>query len=187
MVAVGRDQHEGFGCPILLDPATAHDTPFRRGCLARPPARHFNVEVFRGRRKHMVRFSVCVIAALTVALGRPAGAQRVHEVRLEQSAGGGAFRFKPAQVTARPGEILEFRVENGGPYQIAFEPADLTPAGRQQLDQALGSRGGALRGPLLTATGDRFRITVPALPPGRYRFFSLLHLAYRMSGTLIVP
>jgi plastocyanin len=121
-----------------------------------------------------------------VLVATPATAQRTQVVRLTRSADGTLFRFDPGRLTVRPGDVLEFRAETGGPYVVAFEPADLDARGRGLIAAALSHPNGELRSPVLADSGSRFRMTVPALPPGTYRFLSLTHMAYRMAGLLIV-
>jgi plastocyanin len=120
------------------------------------------------------------------ALAPSAAAQKVHAISLVR-AGENQFRFEPKRVTARAGEVLEFTVRSGGPYVVGFQPGNLTPAARARLDAAIPDRTAPLRGPVLGGEGDGFRIVVPDLPQGSYRFVSVTHLAYRMEGELIVP
>lgn len=127
--------------------------------------------------------------ALGVLLGsigvRALPAQQVHRIQLVQTAGN-SFRFDPKRVTARAGDVLEFTVRSGGPYVVGFEPSDLTPPHRSLLDAAIPGRTAALRGPVLAGPGKSFRIVLPELPRGSYRFGSVTHIAYRMEGQLIM-
>jgi plastocyanin len=131
-----------------------------------------------------VRYFAAALLGASIAVA-PLSAQRVHQVRLIH-ASGDLFRFEPNRVNARPGEVLEFVVQSGGPYVIGFEALDLTEAGRTLLDQAIPAHSEPLRGPVLTGPGSRFRITLPNLPRGSYRFASITHLAYRMGGLLVI-
>ena len=49
--------------------------------------------------------TVCLAASLS--LTKSAAAQRVHQIRLEANPAKETFRFSPALVTARPGDVLE--------------------------------------------------------------------------------
>lgn len=118
-------------------------------------------------------------------LTAPLHGQRVHQVKLIHGTGD-MFRFDPNRVDARPGEVLEFVVQSGGPYVIGFEALDLTESGRALLDQAIPDHSAPLRGPVLPGPGSRFRIVLPSLPRGSYRFASITHLAYRMGGLLVI-
>jgi plastocyanin len=120
-----------------------------------------------------------------LALGTaPAAAQEVHEIRMVAK-GKGEFRFEPASVTARPGDVLLFRAVSGGPHSVVFEGKELSADARQKLNDALPRRAGDLSSPLLTG-GTEYRVVVPALPAGTYRYFCLPHRAYDMRGQVTV-
>lgn len=132
------------------------------------------------------RWSALVAAASFLGC-RSAAAQTVHIVRLEVDVAREVYRFVPARVTARPGDILRFRVSSGSPHNITFEGEGLPPAARDALDAAMPNRTGELSSPVLDRPGAEYRIVVPALPPGRYPFFCTPHRVYDMRGELIVP
>jgi plastocyanin len=123
---------------------------------------------------------------LVAIWARPASAQTVHIIRLEADPAEDLHRFVPARVTAKAGDVLRFRVTSGAPHSIAFEGGGLAAATRDALNAAMPNRSGDLSGPVLTSSGSEYRIVVPALPPGRYVFYSLPHRAYEMEGALIV-
>ena len=128
---------------------------------------------------------VCLWSLLLVGgVTARAEAQKVHEIRLEANAEKEIFRFSPARVTARPGDVLLFRAVSGSPHSIVFEGGGLSGPVREALNGALSRRSGDLSSPLLTPDGAEYRIAVPALPPGKYEFFCLPHRAYDMRGTL---
>jgi plastocyanin len=113
-----------------------------------------------------------------------AEAQKVHEIRLDANPEKEIFRFSPAQVTARPGDVLLFRAVTGTPHSIVFESGGLSGPAHEALNGALSRRSGDLSSPLLTPNGAEYRMVVPALPRGRYEFFCLPHRAYDMRGVL---
>jgi plastocyanin len=115
-----------------------------------------------------------------------AQAQAVHVVRLEADADQDIYRFVPARITARPGDVIRFRVSSGGPHNIAFDADPLPAESRTALNAAMPNRSGDLSGPVLERPDAEYRIVVPALPPGRYGFFCTPHRAYDMRGELIV-
>jgi plastocyanin len=114
----------------------------------------------------------------------PAAAQAVHEIRLVAE-GKQEFRFVPGAVTARRGDVLLFKVVSGGPHSVVFEAKGIPDAERQKLNAAMPRRAGDLSSPLLT-TGEEYRIVLPALATGTYRFFCLPHRAYDMRGEVII-
>ncbi|HTC22723.1 MAG TPA: plastocyanin/azurin family copper-binding protein [Gemmatimonadales bacterium] len=126
------------------------------------------------------------VACAALAGVHPAGAQEVHIVRLEVDAAREVYRFVPARVTVRPGDVLRFRVSNGSPHNITFAGGGLSPQVRETLAAAMPNRTGELSSPVLDRPGAEYRMVVPALPPGRYPFFCTPHRVYDMHGELIV-
>ncbi len=116
----------------------------------------------------------------------PAAAQTVHEVRLIANADKHDFRFEPARLAVRANDVVVFRVASGAPHSIVFEEAGMSSGVRGAFNTALQGRAGELSSPLLTATGKDFRLVVPMVPAGRYRFYCLPHRAYDMRGELLI-
>ena len=129
-----------------------------------------------------------VFAVLLGLLGlgaMPAAAQTVHEIRMVAD-GKGEFRFVPAAVSARRGDVLLFKAVRGAPHSVVFEGKELTAQAREKLNAALPRRAGDLSSPLLTEASE-YRIVVPqGLPAGTYKFFCLPHRAYDMRGEVII-
>ncbi len=126
------------------------------------------------------------VGVLLATVALPAVAQAHVSVRLVHP-GPERFVFEPARVTVKPGDVLEFRVESGGPYVIGFEPADFGPRERALMDAAIPDRTASLRSAVLPRPGSRVQLVLPALPSGSYRFSAVTHIAYRMAGVLVVP
>lgn len=124
------------------------------------------------------------LAFAALAAAPALGAQTVHEIRLEHDAVKQEYRFNPASVTARAGDVLVFKVTGGGDHGIAFEDA-MSPGARTALSAAMPRRVADLSGPLLGPRSE-YRITLPALPAGSYRFYCLPHRAYDEVGTLTI-
>jgi plastocyanin len=127
-----------------------------------------------------------VVLAGLLALGAtPAAAQEVHEIRMVAD-GKGEFRYVPASVSARRGDVLLFKAVRGAPHSVVFEARELSAQAREKLNAALPRRAGDLSSPLLTE-GSEYRVVVPhGLAAGTYRFFCLPHRAYDMRGEVIV-
>ena len=128
--------------------------------------------------------SIAVATGLLAAGAARSAAQEVHEIRMVSS-GKGEFRFDPAAVTARRADVLLFRSVSGGPHSVVFEGKGLSADDRERLNQAMPRRAGELSSPLLT-DGAEYRVVVPALAAGTYRFFCLPHKAYDMKGQVTV-
>jgi plastocyanin len=126
------------------------------------------------------------VAAMASTIARPAAAQQTHVVQLIGDADKQEYRFEPARLAVRPNDVVVFRVASGAPHSVVFEGGELSPGIRGAFNSALPGRSGDLSSPLLTATGKDYRMVVPQVPAGRYRFFCLPHRAYDMSGELVV-
>jgi plastocyanin len=135
--------------------------------------------------RRLMLVSLCLLG-LSNWVAAEAQAQKVHEIRLEANPEKEIYRFSPARVTARPGDVLLFRAVSGTPHSVVFEGGRLSGPAREALNGALSRRSGDLSSPLLTPDGAEYRMTVPALPAGRYDFFCLPHRAYDMRGVLQV-
>ena len=102
-------------------------------------------------------------------------------------------RFIPNVITARVGDTLAFVNGRGGPHNVQFADDSLTDAAHRLIDAAMPerpkqpwSRDVARASPLLVLDGDTYKVVVPALPPGRYRFFCTPHMNGGMRGELVV-
>lgn len=137
----------------------------------------------RGPMDALLR-STLILAGVLLLSATPGMAQRVHEIRMEADPGKDLYRFSPAKVTARPGDVLLFRVASGAPHSIVFEGADLSETARAALNGSMSRRSADLSSPLLTAEGSEYRIVVPTIATGTYGFFCLPHRAYDMRGEL---
>ena len=131
----------------------------------------------------LTRYAPLAGLLLTLA-APPLRGQAVHVIRLEHDAGRQEYRFAPSRVTARAGDLLVFRVTGGGDHSVVFEDG-MPAAARAALSAALPQRVGDLAGPLLRPRGV-YRVRVPALPAGEYRFYCLPHRAYDEVGVLAV-
>jgi plastocyanin len=99
----------------------------------------------------------------------------------------------PALITARVGDTLAFINGRGGPHNVQFSDDSLPDAAHRLIDAAMPdrpkvawSRDVPLASPLLILDGDTHKVVVPALPPGRYRFFCTPHVRGGMRGELVV-
>ena len=116
-----------------------------------------------------------------------AGLVEPREIRLDNN------RFSPSLITARVGDTLAFVNGRGGPHNVQFSDDSLSDAAHRLIDAAMPerpkqrwSREVPLAGPLLVLDGDTYKVVVPALPPGRYRFFCTPHVNGGMRGELVV-
>ena len=123
---------------------------------------------------------------LLVWMATTAVAQRVHEIRLEANPEKETFRFSPALITARPGDVLLFKAGPGVPHSIVFEAGGLSEEAHEALNGAMSRRTGDLSSPLLTSEGAIYRIVIPQISPGIYVLYCLPHRAYDEQAQLRV-
>ena len=159
LVAVGRNQGQGFGRSVLLDLPATHWRSFR-GEVDNPiRSAIFNLgSVATGRKEEggamLVRCHVGLLlgAAALLVPGQLRG-QGTHTVEVRADRAESRFGFHPLKVSARPGDVIVFRV---------------------------------VRGPLLVNVGDTYRLVVPRLTAGTYRFYCLTHQVYGAVGSLVI-
>ncbi len=142
-------------------------------------------------RKPLVPTQRWIAAAVTalclaVASASSVSAQQLHEIHLVADPDRESYRFEPASVEARPGDLLQFRVMSGAPHSVVFEGAGMSEAVHQAWNGALTRRAGDLTGPVLGRDGMTYRVIVPRVPPGTYRYFCLPHRAYDERGQVVV-
>lgn len=106
-------------------------------------------------------------------LGTASGEGAVHLVRVEQE--GARYRFAPAELTIRQGDILRFVQTGRQPETIVWDAAH---GAIPSLEQA--------QSPLLVEPGDVWEVNFREVPPGRYHFHSLPHRSFGMEGAVIV-
>ena len=126
------------------------------------------------------------IVGSLIVLASHGSAER-KDIRLENN------RFSPSIITARTGDTLVFTNVRGGPHNVQFADDSLSDQAHQLIDAAMPerpkvkwSREVPLAGPLLVLDGEAYKVVVPELPPGRYRFFCTPHMMGGMRGELIV-
>jgi plastocyanin len=135
---------------------------------------------------HRIFMGLGMAAGLLLGPATRAVAQETHVVRLVADPTKDVFRFEPATLTVKPNDVIVFRVASGAPHSIVFEGGELSPGVRGAFNSALVGRSGDLSSPLLTASGKDYRLVVPQVPAGHYRFYCLPHRAYDMRGELVI-
>jgi plastocyanin len=126
-----------------------------------------------------------LLATLGLITASSLAAQTRHVVEVRGDAAADAYSFAPATVTAKPGDVVVFKVVGDGRHSVSFEKT-IAAAAREALNAGMPRRVGDLTGPLLSK-GQEYVLTVSrSLPAGRYRFFCLPHRAYDEVGWLEV-
>lgn len=129
--------------------------------------------------------------AATPAAAAPAGTATMapitgttHEVKMIGDAQG--YRFDPANITVKAGDGIKFTVVNGGPHNVAFDPATVPAAASAQLDANISEKMGQLSSALKTNAGESVTVSFANIAPGTYPYHCTPHLALGMKGVITV-
>jgi plastocyanin len=95
------------------------------------------------------------------------------------------YRFEPADVTLKSGDVLLFVTVSGHPHNVGFaatNPADF----KAQINANMPNKLGDLLSPVIMAPGDTYAVSFGGVKPGKYDFDCPLHIANGMKGTVTV-
>jgi len=96
------------------------------------------------------------------------------------------YRFEPANLTIKPGDAVAFTVVDGGPHNVAFDPATVPADSKDQLNANMQGQISELSSPMLMNPGETYVISFGNIKPGTYPFHCTPHLAMGMKGTITV-
>ncbi len=114
----------------------------------------------------------------------PAAMGTAHDVNMVLD--GSTYKFEPAALTIKSGDVVHFHNVSGGPHNVSFW-ADSIPAGAAAvLNAAMMDQTAALSGPLLVEPNAVYTITFAGAPAGNYKFYCLPHAAMNMNGVITV-
>lgn len=107
-----------------------------------------------------------------------------HEVKMIGDAQG--YRFEPANITIKAGDGIKFTVVNGGPHNVAFDPATIPADVQGQLDANMSEKMGQLSSALKMNPGESVTVSFANIKAGKYPFHCTPHLALGMKGEITV-
>jgi plastocyanin len=105
-------------------------------------------------------------------------------VRMTGDASG--YRFRPANVSARVGDVVRFVNVSGGPHDVSFWEDSIPAGAAATLQSNMQKTRGTLSGALLTEPNETYSLSLAGLPPGTYHYYCLPHLALKMAGRITV-
>jgi plastocyanin len=114
----------------------------------------------------------------------PAAAGATHDVSMELV--GSNYKFDPAELTIKAGDVIKFHNKSGGPHNVSFWPDSIPSGGADVLKNGMPDQMGPLQGPLLTEQDAVYQVTFAKAPTGVYKFYCLPHLALGMHGKITV-
>lgn len=119
----------------------------------------------------------------TTETAAPATTGTTHTVEMVQD--GAAFKYVPAELTIKAGDVVVFKSVSGGLHNVQFH-ADSIPAGAEAIiDAAISNKQGPLASALVNV-GEEILISFAGAPVGDYRFTCLPHMAMGMHGKITV-
>ena len=107
-----------------------------------------------------------------------------HEVKMIGDATG--YKFDPANITVKAGDGIKFTVVNGGPHNVAFDPATIPADVQAQLDANISEKMGQLSSALKTNPCESVTVSFAIIKPGKYPYPCTPHLALGMKGEITV-
>jgi plastocyanin len=107
-----------------------------------------------------------------------------HEVKMIGD--GTGYKFEPAEITVKAGDGIKFVFTSGGPHNVAFDPASLSPEAKTALMANMPEQAGELSGKMLLNAGESYTVSFGGVPAGSYNFYCTPHLAMGMKGKVTV-
>ena len=115
----------------------------------------------------------------------PAAGGASHDVNMVLD--GSSYKFDPAELTIKAGDVVTFHNKSGGPHNVAFDAAGIPSGSAGAIDAALGAtKMGPLTGALVLEPDAIFTFNTAGLPAGKYNFHCTPHQALGMKGVLTV-
>ena len=99
---------------------------------------------------------------------------------------GQGYRFEPAEITIAAGDGIKFVMVSGGPHNVAFDPATLSPEAKTALTANMPEQAGELSGKMLLNANEEYTISFAGVPAGSYDFHCTPHLAMNMKGKITI-
>ena len=100
---------------------------------------------------------------------------------------GSTYKYDPATITVKAGDVVKFHNKSGGPHNVAFDAASIPSGSAAAVDAALGAtKMGPLTGALVVEPNAVITLNTAGLPAGTYNFHCTPHQALGMKGVLTV-
>jgi plastocyanin len=128
--------------------------------------------------------SAAAPAAAPASGGEAAAGGGNHDVNM--SLEGSSYKFDPAELTIKPGDVVTFHNKSGGPHNVSFWADSIPAGGADKLKAAMPDQMAPLEGPLLTEQDGTYKVSFAGAPTGDYKYYCLPHLALGMKGKITV-
>jgi plastocyanin len=121
-----------------------------------------------------------------VAPRAPRAARRRAPIVVRMLGDAKGYRFEPASIKARVGDVVRFVNVSGGPHNVSFWTDSIPAGAATKLQQNMGPTMSPLNGTLISQPNAEYRVSLAKLPSGTYKFYCMPHLALRMTGQIVV-
>jgi plastocyanin len=107
-----------------------------------------------------------------------------HDVSMELQ--GSSYKFEPAELTIKSGDVVQFHNKSGGPHNVSFWTDSIPAGAAEKLTAGMPDQMAPLQGPLLAEQDAVYKVSFAGAPAGDYKFYCLPHLALGMHGKIKV-
>ena len=117
----------------------------------------------------------------------PAAGGATHEVKMVLD--GTTYKYDPAKLTIKSGDVIKFTVVSGGAHNVQFYPDSIpanVPAAIKALAVAPPEKGGGIVSESMKTEGESVEVSFAGAPAGSYKFFCAPHHALGMVGEVTV-
>ncbi len=122
--------------------------------------------------------------AAAPAAAPAAGGGATHDVSMVLD--GSTYKFDPAELTIKSGDVVQFHNKSGGPHNVSFWSDSIPKGAADKLTAGMPDQMAPLQGPLLAEPDKVYKVTFAGAPAGEYKFYCLPHLALGMHGKITV-
>jgi plastocyanin len=122
--------------------------------------------------------------AAAPAAAPAAGSGATHDVSMVLD--GSKYKFDPAELTIKVGDVVNFHNQSGGPHNVSFWADSIRKGAADVLKGSMPDQMAPLEGPLLTEADAVYKVSFAGAPAGDYKFYCLPHLALGMHGKITV-
>jgi plastocyanin len=122
--------------------------------------------------------------AAAPAAAPAAGGGATHDVSMVLD--GSTYKFDPAELTIKVGDVINFHNKSGGPHNVSFWADSIPKGAADVLKGSMPDQMAPLEGPLLTEPDAVYKVSFAGAPAGDYKFYCLPHLALGMHNKTTV-
>jgi len=99
---------------------------------------------------------------------------------------GKAYRFTPADITIKAGDVVRFINVSGGPHNVAFDKGKIPAGAAVVLNASMKGRIMDLAGPYLKDANATYEVSFAGAPAGTYTYVCTPHKPMGMVARVVV-